>query len=130
MALMLGDPYTLFDEMEADIADAMRDVGEKIAIDIKDRISVPVGYRIGPRGGVVKIRSRRGEPPRKDTGRLQKEIASDVIAAQGQVEGSVYAKTPYAGHLENELNRPIMTDASEVYDDLIADGATRAANGE
>lgn len=127
---MSVDPDQLFDEIETSIEEAMRDVGEKIVADIKDRIGVPVGYTVGPRGGHKKIRSKPGEPPRRDTGRLQNEIASDVIAAQGLIEGAVYSPTPYAETLEDDLDRPIMTDHEAVYDDLIADESARAADGE
>lgn len=120
----------LFAVMEADIEAESRRINEDIAADIKDRIGVPVGYRIGPKGGTTKIRSKRGEPPRKDTGRLQREITGETIAADGQIQSSVYAPTPYADPLENKLDRPIMTAHSEVYDDLIADRSARAAAGE
>lgn len=123
------DPLSLFDEIEADIAAKSREIAEKIAIDVKDRIGVPVGYAIGPKGGTRKIRSKRGEPPRKDTGKLQAGLQSDVIQVTGQIAASVFNEVPYGEPLERKLDRPILTDLAETYEDYIADGVAQAAGG-
>ncbi len=126
----MSDALQLFDDMEADIASAARTITEKIVIDVQDRIGKPVGFIIGPRGGTKKIRSKPGEPPRKDTGTLQAGMTSEVIAVVGQVAGSVFDEVPYAERLEGSLDRPILTDLAETYEDYIADGLARAAAGE
>lgn len=127
---MPGDAINLFDEIEADIATRSLELAEKIAADVKERIGVPVEYKIGPRGGTQVIRSKTGEPPRKETGTLQAGVTADVIAVQGQIAGSVFDEVPYAVPLEGGLNRPILTDLAETYEDFIVDGITRAAAGE
>lgn len=129
MSRMASDPLALFDEIQRDVADKSRQIVEKIAIDVQDRISVPVGYKIGPRGGTTKIRSKPGEPPRKDTGKLKAGVQSDVIEASGQIAASVFDEVPYAEPLEDKHDRPIMTDLMDTYEDLYVDGLAQAAEG-
>ncbi len=126
----MNDPYEIFDEIESDIAIASQQMADQIASDVKDRIGVPVGYAVGPRGGTRVIRSKPGEPPRKETGNLQSGVIAEVVAVRGQISGSIYDEVPYAAPLESDLDRPILTDLAETYEDFLADGVTRAAAGE
>jgi len=117
----------LFDSIEADVAEATAREMRAIADDIKERVSIPVGYRIGPRGGTYKIRSKPGEPPRKDTGNLQASITPDTIVVGDQVAGSIQAKAPYSDPLENQMDRLIMTDLLDEFSERFADAVARAA---
>jgi hypothetical protein len=70
---------------------AFKDVAAKMTAKLQKTISKPVGIRRGKRGGVHKIRSKPGEPPRKDTGFLHANV--EVIAKGRKVE----IKTPLYG---------------------------------
>lgn len=105
-------------------------VGAKIASDVKDRISVPVGYKIGPRGGSTKIRSKKGEPPRKDTGRLKQSITSESITDTDEINTSVFTEVEYAKHLEEDLDRPIFESELEAVEQLILDHCVDAVENE
>lgn len=45
-------------------------VAKELDVLVHDKIKKPVGVRRGKKGGVIKIRSKPGEPPRKDSGFL------------------------------------------------------------
>lgn len=124
------DPDELFPQIVADLATESRAIAEKIVGDVKDRIGVPVEYVTGPRGGTIVIRSKRGEPPRKEKGKLSDGVTSDVIVTDNQVAAAVYDEVSYSEPLEDELDRPILTDLLDTYEDYIADGLARAAAGE
>lgn len=108
---------SLVSDARAALADALGDV----ASTVRDRVGKPVGYAIGPRGGVRKIRSKRGEPPRRDTGRLQKSVESAAIEIADKIAGSVYVGAPYAEPLQHNLDRPILSDVLEATEDLVLD---------
>ena len=120
----------LFDSILASLLREHDVVGGKIASDIKDRIGKPVGYKIGPRGGSTKIRSKRGEPPRKDTGRLQQSFVNESIADSDQVSSSVYTEVDYALWLEQDLDRPIIENELDAVTDLILDRCVQAVENE
>lgn len=120
----------LFDEIIAAVLREHDVVAAKVASDVKDRISVPVGYKIGPRGGSTKIRSKKGEPPRKDTGRLYQSITSESITDTDEVNTSVYTEVEYATYLEDDLDRPIFENELEAVEDLILDHVIEAVEKE
>lgn len=70
--------------------------------DVQKRIGIPVQRTKGKT-----VRSKPGEPPRKDTGRLQASAAAQTVDATRSVQGSVSVSTPYAKRLNDEMNRPI-----------------------
>jgi hypothetical protein len=76
-------------------AEIMRD-------EAKERIGVPVVRQ----GGKV-IRSKPGEPPRRDKGKLQASASAQTINATSTVQASVSVSTPYAKRLNDQMNRPI-----------------------
>lgn len=115
---------THFDDIIRDVTSAMRAEGERMAAEIKDRVSVPVERT----GGKV-IRSKRGEPPRKDSGRLQAEIASDTIEVGDVVSMAVYSPTPYGSTLEDPMERLIMTDWFDRFAEEVLDANVRAVEG-
>ncbi len=56
--------------------------------------------RIYQRGTIVRRASAPGEPPARDTGRLQGALGSDVLVRAKEVIGVVFAQTDYARALE------------------------------
>lgn len=111
-----------FDLIEQAVADVNREVGGEIVADVKDRLSVPVGYRIGPRGGTYLIRSKPGENPRRETGALQESIA-DAVFVEGthEVTLEVSAGVKYAPFLDPRLTRPIFTGIVDEYETPLLD---------
>lgn len=119
----------LFDEIEQDVGTSMKLVADEVADDIRDRISKPVGYKISPNGRETKIRSKPGEPPRRDTGRLMSEISIDFAEANGQLQAVVYSPTPYAERLQEDLDRPITDDMLEATEELMIERIADAITG-
>jgi len=120
----------LFEDILPAILRAHEVAAGKIVSDVQDRISVPVGYKIGPKGGSTKIRSKRGESPRKDTGKLHADIQSASITDNDQVSTSVFTEVIYAEPLENDLDRPIFGMELEAVEDLILDSVIEAIEKE
>lgn len=92
----------LFDRIAASAERSMKPVLDDMAQQVRDRIGIPVDKSRRPW-----IRSKPGEPPRKDTGRLQTSTATQTLEGGDSVQGSVSVSTPYAKRLNNEMNRPI-----------------------
>lgn len=92
----------LFDRIPASVERAIKPVLDAMAEQVRQRIGVPVDKSKRPW-----VRSLPGEPPRKDTGRLQTSTATQTIDANSEVRGSVSVQTPYAQRLNNQMNRPI-----------------------
>jgi len=88
----LADKITrqMLDKIETE----METLGQAIADDLRQLISVPVGR---DERGRVTVRSKPGEPPRKDTGRLYESVTHVVYRAGGRVRLVVATNTPYAG---------------------------------
>lgn len=105
---------SVLDKVNATMRDRMVLAVEYLEAKIVQNISTPVGVSIGPRGGRVVERSRRGEYPRMDTGQLVESIYSHVrIGFDGIVEGVVGSKADYAIYLETSLERPFLTRTLE-----------------
>lgn len=86
----------LFDEIAADIGKEFEAVGPLIVSDVKTLISINVEY--GP-GGAVIVRSKPGEPPRRETGLLQSSIGYGVQSGE-IVSLQIDSDCPYSGFLE------------------------------
>lgn len=118
----------LFDRIAASAERAMKPVLDDMAGQLRTRIGIPVDKSRTPW-----IRSKPGEPPRKDTGRLQTSTATQTIDANDKVLGSVSVSTPYAKRLNNEMNRPIfgdiLADNREALRDALRRGITNP-NGD
>jgi len=70
-------------------------------------ISVPVGISTGPRGGIVKERSKPGEYPRTDSGELLRSIHYMVRRTVRGPEGAVWSTAGHANPLEFGLQRKL-----------------------
>jgi hypothetical protein len=110
-----------FDLIEQAVAEVNREVGAEIVADVKDRLSVPVEYVRGPRGGTQVIRSKRGENPRRETDTLRQSIAEDVTAEGHTVTLDVSTDTKYAPFLDPRLVRPIFTGIVDEYEGELLD---------
>jgi len=73
---------------------------------IQDELSVPVEYL-----GKNVIRSRPGERPREETGRLREGIAANIEPGTDEVTFAVESAAPYSARLEK--TRPFMAPALE-----------------
>ena len=102
-------------QIEDMLLDKAQDVAELWGMIIKDELSVPVQY-----DGKYVHRSSPGEPPRKETGTLQKMVDAKVTREGDNIVITVAAgpagRNAYPGaaaRLENELDRPFMAPAFE-----------------
>jgi bacteriophage HK97-gp10 putative tail-component len=124
----------LFESIRADVFEEMEDFGKDVATDLKERISVPVGYRIGPKGGTYIIRSAPGEPPRKETGTLLNSVESEVETDADVVTLEISSDAPYAGFLEDGTERmaprPVWEDVADEYTDPFFDRVVAAVSGK
>lgn len=98
---------SLFDRIGQNVQKALETKLGEMRDEVQKRISVDVERR----GGKV-IRSRPGEPPRRDTKKLYKSAESEVIHTDDTVTGAVSVETPYAQRLNDpaQLDRPIFGD--------------------
>jgi hypothetical protein len=95
------------DSIAAGIADGMTRVTERAVQYGQKLVAVPVEYG---EGGVVTVRSSRGEPPRRETGELQDGIvAGDVEMGENSVSATVTSNARYSGELQGRYERPFMT---------------------
>lgn len=89
-----------------------QDVGAEVAADIKAAISTPVEY-----DGSKVIRSRPGEPPRKESGDLLDSIDFAVEQFDGTEQLSVYSDSKILGYLDGGTStiepRPVFGPAFE-----------------
>lgn len=121
----------LFNEIAADVADALDRKGNEIVEAVKEDLSVPVQITTGPRGGRVVIRSKPGEHPRKESGDLQAAVGHQV--QRDGVDATLVVNDPmfYAPFLDPKLNRPILTGIDERFgDDVVTAVVTAIQGGE
>lgn len=95
---------SLFDRIGLNVQTVLEAKLAEMRDEVQKRISVDVERR----GGKV-IRSKKGEPPRRDTKKLHNSAESEVIRTDDTVTGAVSVETPYAKHLNDpaQLDRPI-----------------------
>lgn len=113
-----------------DISDALvveaDRLGADIADDVRRRLSVPVAG-----SGARAIRSKPGEPPRREFGKLRTSVdhrvirvGAERIALRITAGGSL---APYAPILEKKLNRDILRSVPARWGDRAAERLRRAA---
>lgn len=68
-------------------------VARELDVLVHDKIKKPVGIRRGPKGGVIKVRSKPGEPPRKDSSFFSDNTSVRYNAKRSQLE----LRTPQYG---------------------------------
>lgn len=120
----------LFDRISASVERALHPVLDAMAQQVRQRIGVPVDKSKKPW-----VRSKPGEPPRKDTGQLQASTNIQSIDANSEIRGSVSVERPYARRLNNEMDRPIFGDILQQNRDAILQAMRRGVtnpnnNGE
>jgi hypothetical protein len=102
-------------QIQAALVSGMPEALQPLQEAIQARVSVPV-----ERDGGRTIRSKRGEPPRKDKGNLYANVEVSVLEGADTVRGSVSVNVPYAKTLNDDLDRPIAGDEPERHLDGIA----------
>lgn len=120
----------LFDRIPASVERALQPVLDAMAQQVRQRIGIPVDKSKKPW-----VRSKPGEPPRKDTGQLQASTNIQSIDANSEIRGSVSVERPYARRLNNEMDRPIFGDILQQNRDAILQAMRRGVtnpnnNGE
>lgn len=102
-----------FDKLASIVADALREYGGELHDKVQENLSVPVEYVRGPRGGTIVIRSKPGEHPRRETGGLLSTIVDEVTAEGDQSRLMLSSDHPGAGHLQDTLDRPILSNLQD-----------------
>jgi hypothetical protein len=89
----------------ADAESGIRDIVSSSRADLQASISVPVGYASGPRGGLMVIRSKPGEPPRRETGNYVNSWGESVVIDGLRVVGRIYSDVDYGSYLSTGTSR-------------------------
>jgi hypothetical protein len=120
----------LFDAIAADVNTALDRVGGVIVDAVKQDVSIPVEITTGPRGGKVIIRSKPGEHPRLETGKLQAGMGHEVFIDGSDSTLSINGVVDYAQYLDPGMNRPILTGVDERFGDDVLDAIAAAIEGK
>lgn len=80
--------------VEKDIETVMQQFVDDVAAELRRDLAVPVDRSKSP-----PTRSRPGQYPRRDTGRLRESVQAVVYRAAGVVRGTVATNTPYDGYV-------------------------------
>ncbi len=115
----MSDPYidSLMSGLASSLESEMEHVGDEIVDDVQELIKIDVVWANDIYGTEVIERSKIGEPPRRETGRLQRSIIWEIFHdAPDQTLLEVSANTPYASNLQRGLNRPYMSTAALRWD--------------
>jgi len=124
-----SEPATdFFDGIVGDLFDAADLMGAQVVDSWRERISVDVEYQTGPRGGLIVIRSKVGEAPRRETGDLYNSIQSDVEIDLHAVTLDVSSDKFYAPILEDKLGRPHIDVTLEEWAEPFFDAMVDAIN--
>lgn len=101
-----------------------QNISREMEASIKESLNIPVERKEGKL-----IRSKAGNPPRRQTGRLRESIESKVEVSYHTVRltaGDLGGKAPYALYLEygsvSILPRPFLLPALSTYGDLLQSG--------
>ena len=107
-----GWAASVSDQLRRRSAAAAEQLGPEIVADVRQAASVPVEKE----GGRI-VRSKAGEPPRKQTGALVESIGYEVTA-EALV---VFSTCAYAARLETDGDRPLFGPAFERWADPAAE---------
>lgn len=99
-------------EVERELEKRLALIGAVFTGYLKVRLSVPVDYGARP-----PIRSKPGEYPRMDTGKLKRSIRWKLGGPSSDRFVAIRAGAPYASKLENQMGRKLLGAA---YDDQFA----------
>lgn len=88
---------------------------------VQGNLSVPV-----VKAGKKRIRSKPGEHPRLDKGKLKREISASVTADGDAIRLELSSPTPYAGKLQEEMGRVIFSDVVDERGDQLLDAVVEA----
>jgi hypothetical protein len=116
----------LFPAIQSDVYESLDLVAAQVADSWKERISIDVEYLAGPRGGVVTIRSKPGEAPRRDTHNLHDSIQTSIETDDGQVSAAVDTDVFYAPILEDKMERPHFQVTFDEWTDEVIEAVAQA----
>lgn len=119
-----------WDSIAAELEQAARGFGARVENHVRDKLSVPVEYVTGPRGGTRVIRSLPGEPPRRETGNLQGSIQARFFFEGSTIAVELDSPVGYAVPLQVERDRPIFSDLPDLFGDEWVNVCARAVSGE
>lgn len=125
----MSTPDQLFNEISDDIAGAWEREGVEIVDAIKWDLSVPIQIVRGPRGGKKILRSKKGEHPRTETGKLREGVAGEV--SRDGVNCALIISDPviYSAFLDPTMDRPILTGIGEDFAEKLGDVTAKAIEG-
>lgn len=114
-----------FDEIDAELREKFELLGTQMDDKVREWIGIDVGFA---KGRIV--RSKPGEHPRKETGRLQGSFDNEATLEDGVIKVTVFTDVPYAIFLQNGTSkmakRPIIDGLLELFDPQLDDIVTEA----
>ena len=119
----------LFDEIARDVNAVLTQLATEMEAEVKEKLSTPVEYQKGPKGGSIAVHSQRGENPRRMSGSLQEDIQAELIVTGLESELVLSSSKPYAPILQDKLGRPVLSDTAEKYDEIVPDRVAAAISG-
>jgi hypothetical protein len=119
----------LFGPIAIDVAAALTAEGERIVAAKRQDLSVPVGTARGPKGQRLTVRSKPGEPPRRETGRLQAGFQANVATAALASALTITDPVPYAVPLQQSMRRIVTSDVDARFGDRVLDAVAAAITG-
>lgn len=118
-----------FDAIVRDMMEPLAQIGGFMAEQVQEWLSVDVD-----RTGSKVIRSRPGEHPRRDSGRLFTSITHDIAAQGDVITVTVGTDAPYAHYLENGTSkmaeRPILAGLLEQFEPILMNAVAEVIEGD
>jgi hypothetical protein len=81
---------SILDEVRGGLERTVRVLTDETLDAVQNEISVPVGYSSGPRGGLLIIRSKPGEAPRREKSDYFNSWGSSFSLTGGDVTGRIF----------------------------------------
>lgn len=113
-----------FDGIAADLVKVQQEIGEEIVARTQDRCSIDVEYI-----GNHIVRSKPGENPRRETGKLWGSFESETNIDGEIVRTVIDTDVFYATELQELRDRPIFDGLLDEYEPLILDRIAETIGG-
>jgi hypothetical protein len=107
----------LADELTNDVRTALKPSMDGLATDMQRDMRTLISIDVQHVGGKI-VRSKRGEPPRRETKALTRSMLADVVTEGDGLTarmGSDESIADYAKYLEGKLNRPHFATVYDYY---------------
>ena len=109
------------DQLAADVAAELELLAQEMEGVVKEHLSTPATVSRGLRGGKIVQHSAPGENPRLISGKLRDDIQGAVETNGLESILSVSSGMIYAPILQDKLDRLVLSDTAEVYDEVVPD---------